>query len=342
MYGTKALQQIRYSYTMTENSSEIIGPDHSGHLLSVDGLPVGALRAIIAKLNERSQAATRTYTNNYDRSVNDIRQILQKIQQEFKGRTILSMSATVSLFLTKGQRHDFASWQEFDEFDTSQKERTRSISLEVVIDVLDGNDGSPERYQCQVSVQNNPSSFGFVIGPISISNIESAGLPPTPIAATVKYNNYVVGKNLLGTIDDWESTLKQREQSLLKKLQRYSSYVNQLLVFLGSISGIIFAYRFLPFFIDSQNWQAWVTWFILIAVMFWQVASICGRLAERYIDRRQDPANIIITSGDQRAEDLRSKKNKSLAKKAILSASIVAIEVALAIMIEPIARSIMS
>lgn len=206
---------------MTKNSSQIIDPDQSSHSVSLDGLPVGALRAIIAKLNERSQAATRSYNNNYDLSVSDISQILQKIQQEFKGRTILSMSATVSLFLTKGQRHDFASWKEFDDFDTSHKEKTRSISLEVVIDVLDGNDGSPERYQCQVSVQNNPSAFGFVIGPISISNIDNAGLPPTPIAATVKYNNYVVGKNLLATIDDWESTLKQREQTLLKNLKRY-------------------------------------------------------------------------------------------------------------------------
>ena len=39
---------------------EVIDPDDKSHSLSLDGLPESALRAIIAKLNERSQAQTTT------------------------------------------------------------------------------------------------------------------------------------------------------------------------------------------------------------------------------------------------------------------------------------------
>lgn len=326
---------------MSNNTpTEIVNPEDRSHSVSVDGLPNAALRAIIGKLNERSQAATRTFNEHYDLGVTDIKQILDKIHQEFNGRKIINMSATVSLFLSKGQRHDFRTWDEFSTFDTASKEKTRSISLEVVIDVLDGNDGSPERYQCQVSIQNNPSRFGFVIGPVAFSPIDSAGLPPTPIAATVKYNNYIVGKNLLASIDDWEATLKRREISFLQKLKTWSSSIRQALTFLGSIAGLISSYRVLPYFISEDDWQKWAVSCILITAIFWQIASIAGKLVERYIDRRKEAANIVVTVGDQRDEDAQSKKNTTYARKAVASAGVVVFQIAIAVVASPIIGAI--
>jgi hypothetical protein len=44
---------------MTGNSDmEVMEPHDAGHSLSLDGLPASALKAIIAKLNERSQSST--------------------------------------------------------------------------------------------------------------------------------------------------------------------------------------------------------------------------------------------------------------------------------------------
>ena len=319
-----------------DNSTEILGPEERSHSVAVDGLPQSALRAIIAKLNERSQRATRNFNKLYDLQVSDIKQIMEKLRQEFSGRKIINISATVSLFLSKGQRYDFRTWEEFADFDTSLKETTRSISLEVTIDVLDGDNSTPERYQCQVSVQNNPRELGFVIGPLAISSVEHAGLPPTPIAASVTYNNYIVGKNLLAAIDDWEATLRVRENSFWRRMKRRSSAINGSMVFAGSIAGILFAYNFLPSFVAENDWRAWATYMAIIVAVFWKMASISGDFAEQYIDRRQEPANILITSGDQRAEDRRSKKNRGHLQKVLLAIAVVVSQIVLAVLAEPI------
>lgn len=328
----------------TDNSVEIIDPKDNGHSVSVDGLPEDALRAIIGKLNERSQKATRSFNKGYDIQVEDIKQLIDKIYQEFSGRKIISTSATVSLFLSKGRRHDFRSWDEFAEFDTSMNQTTRSISVEVTVDILDGNNQSPERYQCQVSVQNNPTSLGFIIGPLHFAPADQPGIPPVPIAATVEFNNYVVGKNLLNTIDEWEASLKRAGRGLAIKLRDYSQEMRRLILVLAVLSGVGFSHQisgFLPSSAElNSNLQDWLAISAFSLVIFGYVGELAGRYAERFIDRQRNPRNIVITKGDENAEAKRLSRNKGYLARASIGVGIVVLQIATAVFAEPIIKAI--
>lgn len=325
---------------MTNSSQVEIVDDESRHSMDLDGLPQEALKAIISKLNERSQSASRTFTKNYALEINEIKQLLDKMMQEFNGRKVISSSATVSLFLSKGQRFDFRNWIEFEDFDRSLTTKTRSISMELTVDILDANSGTPERYQSQISVQNNPSEFGFVIGPLSFSSIEHAGLPPTPIAANIKFNNYIIGKNLLSSIDDWEANLTVRDKDIFHKLKPWSAKIHEALSFLGAIAGLALAYKVIDLFTEEFTTSSIVGAYAIITLVFWQVAKFSGEACERFIDRHRGAANIIFTDGDKRFDEKRLKRNKSLTAKAILTGGVVMGQLALAIFAEPLIRVI--
>ena len=318
------------------NSPQILGPGESGHSVSVTELPRNALKAIISKLNERSQSATRSYRGNYDIATHDLKHLLDKIHQEFSGRTVINASATVSLFLSKGQRHDFRNWKEFTEFDTTQIEKTRSLSLEVTIDVFNQESELPERYQAQIAVQNNPSEFGFVIGPISFGPSEHAGIPGVPIQATVHFNNYIIGKNILSTIDNWHDNLKKREKDLLSKFKRWSATLREALTYCGTIAGIWFGQAITSNTLADSDWQVLAALYASIVFSFWQIAKFSGAYSERFIDRRQDHANLIVTTGDHRAEERRLKNNQSYFKKSFMGLIVVAFQISVAVMAEPI------
>lgn len=189
-------------------TQDIIPPDaESGqHLVDVNNLPKNALSAILRKLSEKTQRSSQVYRENYTVTVDDIRNLIDKIRQEFHDASPLSETLSVSLHLSSNQRFDFTSWDEFKGFDTSQAERTKSLSFEYDR-AFEGKDGLLERYKVQVSCQNISGRLNFFIGPITIGRIEDAGLPPVPIHASVSYSNYILGKNLTGTIDAWVRSL---------------------------------------------------------------------------------------------------------------------------------------
>lgn len=129
---------------MSNNQVEIIEPGDAGHSVDVNALPLEALRGILKKLNEKSQSATRLFSKNYKLSIGDIRQLMEKVGQEFHSCTVISKSATASLILSKNERHDFRTWREFEEFDTSQVKRTSSLSVELTYDVIRNDGETPE------------------------------------------------------------------------------------------------------------------------------------------------------------------------------------------------------
>lgn len=208
------------------------------------------------------------------------------------------------------------------------------------MDVLDGNDGAPERYQCQIAIQNNPSDFGFIVGPISISTIDDAGIPPSPIAASVKFNNYVVGKNLLSTNDSWHDSLKRREKDTLHRLKPWSASIRQALTLLGTISGLWFSYSVLAKLSFVNSIELWLTLFLSVSIIFWQVAYSAAKYFETFIDQRQNSANIFLTVGDDRAEEQREFRNRGYFRKAAAGVAVVLMELVFALTAAPIITAI--
>ncbi len=305
--------------TSNIKTGQVIQPGDTGHSVDLEGLPHDAIKAIIKKLNERSQKSTHIFTDEYQITIENLKLLMTKVVQEFDSCTIISQTSSASIVLSNNQRFDFSSWDQFEEFDTSQPEKTRSISLSVTIDVIRGQNETPERYSVQVSVQNNPASFGIQIGPLGLRPVDGFQVPPAPIVVTVDFNNYILGKNLSSTIENWEKALKRRNPTFRVFFQKRSANIRAILAFASTLSGI-FACR-----IMIDNWDLSPTnnlgWFLLISAAtiyaFYTIGGFLSKQAERQIDRQQASNNITLTEGDKRKEEQVEQKNKRSVYKAI-------------------------
>ncbi len=311
---------------MTDTSSGQIIPADASQVVDVDKLPKDALKAIIAKLNERSQSVTQIFKDEYRIKVSDLRQLIAQLKDEFSACTIISLRANATVLLSNNQRFDFGSFEEFEEFDSSQPEKTKSLSFEMTIDVLRGEDRIPERYTAQISIQNNPPAFGIQIGPLGIRPIDSFEAPPAPIAATVRFNNYIIGKNLIGTIENWEKSLTKVTREKTRWLQKKSSSISQAISVAGTFAGIYACRAFLGI-IDDASPTTIGQFFIIsagVVFAFHTLSEYLGRSVERNIDRLSGKSNISITRGDENRDVKIDKKNKvSIIKAISFSAGVV-------------------
>lgn len=59
-----------------DDEFSITNPSETGYAVSLDGLPKDALRAIIKKLNEKSQSSTIGFKDKHIVSIDNIKQII--------------------------------------------------------------------------------------------------------------------------------------------------------------------------------------------------------------------------------------------------------------------------
>jgi hypothetical protein len=297
---------------------QIIPPDNNSgqHLVDVNTLPKNVLGAIIRKLNEKTQRSTQSFKDEYIVSISDIKQLVAKLRQELEGNEPISESISVSLHLNTNQRFDFSSWEDFEKFDTSQAERTKSVSFEYIKDFAN-DDGTLERYKVQVAVQNVPGQYHFFFGPITLRRIEDAGLPPVPIHSSVEYSNYIKGKNLTGTIDSWVKSLDINDRKIVSLLQQNSRKIaigGQFFATFAAISGSIL---FIPMNSGSLEEIAYLAGysaaFIYLAM---NLGKILSGMVERNLDRHESQNTISITKGDLSRNRQIEKKNNSVMRAA--------------------------
>lgn len=300
-----------------------------------------AWKAIIKKLNARSQKVTKVFKKNYSLKLEHLQQLIKKIEQEFARDTIVSLICNATLLMSSNRRFEFRSWGELVEFDRSQSEKTRSVSFEITIDTFNKETQNPERYVVQLSVQNNPASFGIRIGPLGITPIDAFEVPPAPIACTIEYSDYILGKNLLGTVEEWEKALPSHESPILDRLQRRSSFIARMITGL-STAAAVFACRVLSPSADAGSAELFMSiiYSALLVLIAFYIAREVSRQIERSIDVMQRPQNIIVTQGDINGEAARKKSNRGNTLRATVWILLVVLQAILTIFIERIVTEI--
>jgi len=154
--------------------------------------------------------------------------------------------------------------------------------------------------------------FGIQIGPLGILPVDGFQVPPAPLVASVNFNNYILGKNILSTIEDWEKSLKKRDTRYRDFCQKWSSSLRSVLSFSATLAGI-YACR-LPLSLVAEDTTRDLGWFILVCAavvyIFHSVGGYFAQQVERHIDRQVPQNNITLTEGDKRAAEKRDSKNK--------------------------------
>jgi len=315
-------------------NSDIIGSSTDGSLIDLNQLPADAVRALIDRLNTRSQVVTRIFDDEYRLTVDDLKRLLEKVNQEFSGCKKINITPTATIVTSKNRRFDFSSWQEFQDFDRSQPERTRSLTVSLIADILRGDKKDFERFEIEISVQNNPAQFGIQIGPLGIRPIASFDIPPAPIVAKVKFPDYILGKNILATIEDWEQSLTKQDGGIRKRLTRYSHQIRQAIEFLATTSALLG----IALLIEANIFNGGLSTASLIFLGATGVyilrasGSQFGTLVERNIDKQRPHANIILTQGDKLEKEKRDKNNRSFALRALSYSMLVTIQIVISVL----------
>ncbi|SMX49251.1 hypothetical protein MAA8898_04237 [Maliponia aquimaris] len=315
-------------------SSDIIGPDDSRHSVDLEGLPKGALKAIISKLNERSQKVGKNFRGIYSIKVSDLRELVEKVVEEFHSCVILSQTASVTIHFSNNQRYDFRNWREFEEFDSSQKFWTHSVSIEIILDVIRVEQELPERYEVEISVFNIMKEIAISFGPIRISSGEIDVSPTVSMQANVKYINYVLGKNIMSTIEDWEGALEKEESSFRKTVSRLSNRFPHIGKTVGSVAGLVFAFRlgdsFSAFFPAFSEAGTYLFFYGVSFVIFSALGNELGRRVSRSLESHKSPLNFVFTRGDSIRNESVRRKNRITVRKALIYVSLIALELIVA------------
>ena len=306
---------------------EIVGPGENSHSIDVYALPPNALRAILDKLSEKSQTATKLYNGKYAISLDDVEQFISRIDQEFHACKIINRSATATFILSEQQRFDFRSWEAFETFDTSQSGKTSSLQVELTYNVFRGEDSTLERYVIQLSIQNlsTTASMGIMFGPIAISQPGTFAIPPSPVSCTVRYNNYILGKNLAAAADGWVAGLENVQSRTLKNIQRRSDTISECIFFLATIFGLVFSLQLHS--VGIFQLQDWLIYSAMIVFSFSYLGRVIGKSVERNIDRISVRDPLCITRGDRNESANREKRNQRLVLKAVFGFSLFLIQV---------------
>lgn len=251
---------------------------------------------------------------------------------------MISRNASVSLILENNLRHDFLNWTEFESFDKSQAERSKSLSVEVTVDIVD-SDIQPKRFKSQVSIQNTPRGIGMYLGPISFQRIEDVGIPPVPIHASVEYNDFIVGKNILSTIDSWEKALTKQDHSIIRSFQRKSQYVRHFLEIGTTLAAIAFCRVFAQDAASGASNASLFNFLVISTIIIFighHLGSFLANQFESFIDRISSASNITITKGDQNHNQKILKKNKTYAFKSAAFFISCLLQIALGVAANPI------
>jgi len=268
---------------MTEIVERFDGEDPEP-LVNVTSLPPHVLEAIVKNLQQPVQKATQVFRKNYIIEIHYIKQLLIKIEQEFRGDPFITKNLTLSLHLSSNQRFDFASWKEFAEFDSSKNEGTKSISF-----TYNRSASTPDNklqfYKVQVAIQNLQMRHSIFLGPVILSRIEDAGLPPVPIHSSVEYSDYVMGKNLIGVFEQWADSLSTDEKPIINWLQKNSGKIRSIFVFLVTLAALIGPIIYIKS-AGPENYNIALLLFYASAFIYTipEFSKQVARLLEYYID----------------------------------------------------------
>ncbi len=273
------------------------------------------------------------FNKNYRIDINDIKQLLTKVTQEFDSCTVLSATANVSVRLGKNIRYEFRNWKEFEEFDKSHSERTSSVQTEIVIDVIRKEGLTPERYSVQVSAQNNLNNNSLIMGNLAFVRPGTFPVPPSALAVEITFNNYIIGKNLQSTIDNWEQSLQIENSKIIDILQKKTHIISDVIPYLAAILSLLLAYKISKFDLKIETW-------ICLSAASTMFSLYIGNNISTFITEKLEKINrgniITLTRGDENHSKKITKSNTTLILKAIASLLFFVLQVLAALYIEKI------
>lgn len=159
-------------------------------------------KALFDHIATRPSSISSTYSHACVIHFNDIIQILAKIEQLLARFDVISNSINFEIELSSGRSIEISGIDQLQTFDTSQNETVSSINIEMNVVLRHNASSSLEQYVIELGARST-------VGEVELFLAHFEGAPDLPMArAKVKFVDYIVGKNLISTIDEWFAGLE--------------------------------------------------------------------------------------------------------------------------------------
>lgn len=249
-----------------------------------------------AQLYEDSSSISNFFSKHYIVDVEALKQLGFRLDQEIEHCGCLYRKNSVSVRFTTGRLIKLRSFEEFETVGNIGNETVDEILLEFIYIVKGNVNNSPQKYEIDIGLRSSVTEFekNLLSETIGNQSISTARMQIT-------FANFVIGKNLAHTVEDWVSTLKV---SPFPKYHKYIKLARKqakvILPRVGLIAGIVAAY-FLSLewdFSSIFNATQWALLACLIAQINWLAFHYLGNKLSRKAYQVKEGSYLLITPND--------------------------------------------
>lgn len=310
-------------------SQEIDSPSSSGSPQNVDHAKTTALSpqqlssAILQLINNESDLKTsrllKVQSKSFHASFDDMENLKEQIYQEMSRHNVISKSHIIEVTYSNKHIVTHDSWEKFKSFNTSQGDYICEIAFSQNYSIKNISSQKIENYLIEVALRCDIPKTE-----IEYHNIMSDDGEPNNVRCSVKFVDYVIGKNAFNTIVKWVDSLPTCSSPWhIPRFQRYSHRlaVRSTLNHVGLLGVVGFAYitaKWWNFSVDNilslVNFGILISFVGIITSIF---VYFAGRKYDKHIKGTLRISAFDITKGDKERLKNTLNRNKGLVRRSV-------------------------
>lgn len=290
-------------------------------------VPAAAYQAIYHKLTSKVEKLTEVFTDAYEIKVDDVIQLDQRLQQVIRQYPVQSKNSVCSISFYKDEKIESSSIDKFCSINFSTAKPTANLNYEfdfftiLPVEIKEA-ENIVQRFKVSVLmdqdfVEDEENLPLFVRGYSSGNNIR----------LRIEYSDFVVGRVLQVTVQDWVKTLP------FKKVPKFLAFVERRADFMTAFvpyvftAASLFGLSKISYSSEVHDVAPQILTSLSVAAIMWVAGRFLNVQLFRQVQAGKPLTFIRITNGD----NIRCGKMKSSRNRRLWLASILGITIALGI-----------
>lgn len=174
--------------------------------------PIALVQSVYSELTGEQESFTRLLQDNHIVTIDDIRQLVEKLIQASEQYAVISVKLLVSVLYADNLRQKITCFEEFAKIDSSRPHPVQSVTIEYNF-LIKEPAAQARNYKILVNLDSRTA--------LRQSAAKEHGIEATLIKLTMRYSgrllvehsDYIVGKFLLNVLEEWYSSVKKSKSN---------------------------------------------------------------------------------------------------------------------------------
>lgn len=297
-------------------------------------------QALYHIITGKTEKTTKLYKSNYHITFEDIEQLYAKLTQMLTQWEILGSTCNIIISHCNDGNDEYSSFERFRLYDSSKATAVEDITFSFSFLLKQKAIGDD---RCE-SVQNYNITVRL-LNKVAFYNNRKRALNPQFIRIVtednmileIEYVDYAIARNIISTIDSWESELNKNDNNkvldFIQSISMYFPRITQVILFI--ITCLVLINNINSDLVDFISLARFGLFSTLIVFTFFQLGHYLGKYLENNIDGLISTAYIELNRGDKK--ELKRYHDNNL-RRILSIASMIIGTVILGIFTEPIIK----